>query len=114
MLTLNHKEQDLFLQPTKQDLKSLFETIVTRSVIRICKNHKKINADIDVLSIIYDSQEQFPKESESETLKLIMNSDNREEIMLKSIMDTLSVSYNYILTYVGNFKGLTKTYYENE
>ena len=31
--------------------------------------------------------------------------------MLKSIMDSLSVSYNYILTYVDNFRDLTKTYY---
>ena len=43
-----------------------------------------------------------------------MNSDNREEIMLKAIMGAVSVSYNYILSYVQKFKDLAKTHYENE
>ncbi len=61
VLTLDLIESGLLLRPTKEDLISLFEDIVNRSVVRLCRNHKKISSDIDVLSIIYDSPEQFPK-----------------------------------------------------
>lgn len=64
-LTLDPRQKEPFLKPTKEDLRSLFEDVVSRGVARICDHHRKISSDIDVLSIIYDNQDQFPKDSES-------------------------------------------------
>jgi hypothetical protein len=60
-LTLDPYQPLLLIRPSLEDLTSLFEDIVNRSVVRLCRNHKKITSDIDILSVIYDTQEQFPK-----------------------------------------------------
>lgn len=62
-LTLDPYKPYLFLSPTQDDLVSLFEDIVNRSVVRLCRNHKRISSDLDVLSVIYGNQSQFPKET---------------------------------------------------
>lgn len=49
------------VKPTLEDLGSLFEDIVNRSVVRLCRNHRKITSDGDILAVIYDNQEQYPK-----------------------------------------------------
>ena len=52
----------IMLKPNKEELISLFQEIVNRSVVRLCRNHKKISQDSDILSIIYDNQDNAPKD----------------------------------------------------
>jgi hypothetical protein len=58
---LDPRERMLMVKPTLEDLGSLFEDIVNRSVVRLCRNHRKITSDGDILAVIYDNQEQYPK-----------------------------------------------------
>ena len=64
--------------PNQEELESLFEDVVNRSVVRLCRNHRKMSSDLDILSIIYDTPDQVPKESDSDILKAIMTSDDRQ------------------------------------
>jgi hypothetical protein len=49
------------LKPTRDDLNYMFEEIVNRAVVKLCRNHKRIINDDDILEIIYDSTEKIVK-----------------------------------------------------
>ena len=67
-----------------------------------------MSSDLDILSIIYDTQDQIPKESDSDILKSIMTSDDRQEKMMSVIMSSLNVSYLHILAYAQKYSSLAK------
>ena len=60
-LTLDVNSESIFLKPTSEDINFLFEDIINRSVVRLCRNHKKIMNDQDILSIIYADSEKISK-----------------------------------------------------
>jgi hypothetical protein len=39
----------------------MFEDIVNKSIIKLCRNHKRIINDDDVLQIIYDGNDKIIK-----------------------------------------------------
>lgn len=112
-LTLDHSEKILTVQPTQEDLESMFEDIVNRSVVRLCRNHKKISTDLKVLTIIYETQDQFPKESDSDILKMIMTSDDRQEKMMTTLTGSLNVSYAHIMAFAHRFNTAAKANFDN-
>ena len=82
-------------------------------MIKLCRNHKKITQDMDVLSIIYDNSEEFPKESDSSVLKMIMTSDDRQEKMVTKIMKEVTNSYRFIEYYSERYNDLVEIYFNN-
>jgi hypothetical protein len=56
-MTLDTKNQTFYLNPTQEEVSTLFEGFINRSVVRLCRNHKKISGDTDILSIIYDNSD---------------------------------------------------------
>ena len=62
-----------------------------------------MSSDLDILSIVYDSHDQIPKEVDSDILKVIMTSDDRQEKMMTLIMTALNTSYLHILNYAQKF-----------
>lgn len=68
---------------------------------------------MDILSIIYDNTEEFPKESDSSILKVIMTSDDRQEKMISKIMKEVTNSYHYIEEYAEKYVSLISIYFTN-
>ena len=56
----------------------MFEDIVNKSIIKLCRNHKRIINDDEVLEIIYDNNERIVKEPETNILKIIIMGDDRQ------------------------------------
>lgn len=42
-----------------------------------------------------------------------MTSDNRQDMMLNTIMGPVTISYNFILRYIDRFKNEAKMHFEN-
>lgn len=51
---LDPRDHRLIIKPNREEINILFQEIVNKTVVRLCRNHKKMLVDTDVLSVIYD------------------------------------------------------------
>lgn len=101
------------LKPTRDDLNYMFEEIVNRAVVKLCRNHKRIINDDDILEIIYDSTEKIVKQPETNILKVIIMADDRQEKIVNMLNQAVNSSYNYLELYSNRFINLVQMYFDN-
>ncbi len=81
----------------------MFEEIVNRAIVKLCRNHKRIINDDEILQIIYDSNDKIVKEPETNILKVIIMSDDRQEKIATALNQSINTTYSYLQVYSNRF-----------
>ena len=100
---INIDSQTIQLKPTREELNFMFEEIVNRAIVKLCRNHKRIINDDEILQIIYDSNDKIVKEPETNILKVITMSDDRQEKIVSSLNQSINTTYSFLEVYSKRF-----------
>ncbi len=112
---IEEREERAYMRPSREELTNLMQDIVNKSIIKLVRNHQRIINDPDINAILYEGAEEQNKEIDNtNSLKLILGSEEKQEEMVNLLIRSISTSYNYLEDFVSNLSPLIAQYFKNQ